>query len=256
MFIRMLSIILLSIILLQFPQIARAEKITLASLDYVPFSSPDLPENGFLAVIATEAFKRAGYDLEIVYVPWKRALTGSKAGNYDGILGAFRTPEREQYFYYSKAVSKLDNVFVYLGDGMTTTAVIKAAIVGVIRGSSLYGDLKENDFFSVTEVDSYEQGLKMVVGGRMKAMLIDRILFSYQMNNDDVLKKHAAQFAAISPPFSSNPLYILVSRKHPDGAKIVAAFNAAYVEMSEDGSIGLIMSRFGLRELSVPPEGS
>ncbi|NOR23845.1 MAG: hypothetical protein GQ542_05525 [Desulforhopalus sp.] len=52
----------------------------MATLNWQPFYGENLPKNGFYAELSREAFKRAGYDLIITFVPWKRAVQMARTG--------------------------------------------------------------------------------------------------------------------------------------------------------------------------------
>ena len=75
--------------------------VKMATAPWAPYYSPDLPNGGYIPDITREAFKRVGYDFEVEYMPWKRALEMSRKGRYDGILGVFYSEERGEYFIFS-----------------------------------------------------------------------------------------------------------------------------------------------------------
>ena len=54
------------------PLTIHAENLTLATVDWPPFYASNLPENGFYTAITKEAFKRAGYDVQIEFVSWNQ----------------------------------------------------------------------------------------------------------------------------------------------------------------------------------------
>ena len=102
---------LLCLLLLVGSTTAKAERqnLTLATDNWQPYYSEQQAQQGPISEIAKRAFEQAGYKLEIKFVPWKRALEQAKVGFYDGVLGAFKNQERQQFFWYSDpvAVSRL-----------------------------------------------------------------------------------------------------------------------------------------------------
>ena len=74
------------------------KKVTLATDPWPPYYGPDLENQGYFTEISRAAFQRAGYQLVVEFVPWKRALKMAKTGKYDGVLGAFYNDERTQWF--------------------------------------------------------------------------------------------------------------------------------------------------------------
>jgi len=51
-----------------------AEPLRFVTVDWAPFYAQNLAGQGFYSVLTREAFARAGYELEISFVPWKRAM--------------------------------------------------------------------------------------------------------------------------------------------------------------------------------------
>jgi len=49
--------------------IVAAQTITLATMNWPPFYSNDLPEHGFFTAISKEAFKRTGYEMKVKFFP-------------------------------------------------------------------------------------------------------------------------------------------------------------------------------------------
>jgi polar amino acid transport system substrate-binding protein len=80
---------------------AQASEINLITADYSPFYGPNLPNEGPITEIVTEAFNKAGYQVSVKYVSWARAMADAKAGKADGLHGAWYSKEREQWFAYS-----------------------------------------------------------------------------------------------------------------------------------------------------------
>src|SRR3990167_6079785 len=94
---RVVAIYLLSSFGLVSPTVAAAEIIRLASLEWPPYTGAQLPDGGESTATLKAAFAAAGYQLEVDFLPWERALALAKAPN-SGYAGYF--PE-----YFSDAIS-------------------------------------------------------------------------------------------------------------------------------------------------------
>lgn len=71
------------------PSVIQAETIRFAAIDYCPFScdpSKEEGKEGFMTEVLREAFKQAGYTLEIDILPYVRAVEYVQNGEYDGIV--------------------------------------------------------------------------------------------------------------------------------------------------------------------------
>ena len=63
----------LLIVLLLTSYLAVAEKITLANGEWAPYLSENLKHYGYISRIVKEAFEEEGYEVEYVFLPWKRS---------------------------------------------------------------------------------------------------------------------------------------------------------------------------------------
>ncbi len=57
-----------------------------ATVNAPPLCDETLPDGGLYTAITRKAFQRAGYTLEIKFMPWKRAFELTKSGNCDGLM--------------------------------------------------------------------------------------------------------------------------------------------------------------------------
>ena len=91
---------------------AAEKKMLLVCEEYPPYQ---YSENGRVVGIhndiVEEAAKNLGIKVEIILVPWPRALQMVKTGKADGIFSIFKTKEREEYLYFPKwGISKAKNI--------------------------------------------------------------------------------------------------------------------------------------------------
>ena len=82
-----------------------AEIITIATLDYAPWTGKNLKSNGFVNHVITEAFQHRGYTVKFTYLPWKRGLTETKNGKYAALSYVYWSKDREKEFYLSAPIS-------------------------------------------------------------------------------------------------------------------------------------------------------
>ncbi|MBP7336779.1 ABC transporter substrate-binding protein [Niveispirillum sp.] len=74
-----------------------ASTVRLTSLDWPPFSGPDLPNRGLSTAIVERTLARAGLMLEVEFLPWQRAVTtGLKAQGRAGYFPEYRTAALDQ----------------------------------------------------------------------------------------------------------------------------------------------------------------
>ncbi len=68
--------------------------IRLATLDWQPYVAQQLENYGFTSEIVTTAFNRAGYHVQISFMPWIRVLAEVERGTYDAMYPAYFSQER------------------------------------------------------------------------------------------------------------------------------------------------------------------
>jgi polar amino acid transport system substrate-binding protein len=83
------------------------KRFTFVTVDFPPYYGEELPEYGWVSEIARKALEIKGYEVEIRFIPWVKALEGTQDGDYDALLGAYRTHERDELYYFSLPVGQV-----------------------------------------------------------------------------------------------------------------------------------------------------
>ena len=68
----------ISLSAVQFTKTANAESIAVNTLEWPPYTSAGLPKGGATTEIVKQAFKAAGLQTDVNYLPWKRAISSAK----------------------------------------------------------------------------------------------------------------------------------------------------------------------------------
>ena len=226
---------------------ASGQTLTLATLNWEPFYSENLPEEGFFTALSREAFKRAGYDLKVEFIPWKRALEMAKKGKYDGILGAYHNKDRETYFIFPDPVAHNEEVFLQKkGKGISFQSFddLKPYTIGGLNGGAPIKELTEKGF-KTEGVSKDIQTVKKLHAGRIDLMIWGKQNFYFALRNMADYKPYQNAFEILEPPFKSYGLYCPISKTRADAREIVDKFNAALKAMKSDGTYDDILIRFG-----------
>lgn len=226
--------------------LAQEKTINLATDPWPPYYGPDMDKEGYFTEIVTEAFKKAGYDCNIHFVPWKRALEMSKTGKYDGILGAFYTEERTKDFAYSEPISESHLAFFSKkGKGIRyqTLKDLSQYTIGVIRGYYHSEEFKEATDLKKEEVNRAEQNIEKVLAGRIDLFIDSQEVISYLLNT--TLSRYQDELEMIEPIYRTNALYVLISKKHPQYQQIVNDLNQGLQMLKEDGAYDAIIEARG-----------
>ncbi len=232
----------------QAPPTAYSEEhiVKLATLDWPPYVGKDLPKYGFTTAIVSEAFKRAGYEVKIDFMPWARVLQEAEAGQYDAAYPEYYSEERVKTFFLSESFAvgplgfykrKADNI-IY-----TKLEDLKPYRIGVVLGYTNTPEFDAADYLQKDAVNSDEQNLRKLLLGRVDLIVIDKFVGQYIIKTSIPEAADALEF--INPPLLEQPLYVIFSRQAAGSEQKLQAFNAALKTMREDGTLERILKEYG-----------
>ncbi len=228
-------------------------KVSLAAMEVPPFYGKNLPENGVIAAITREAFQRAGYQFEIKFMPWKRALGGAQNGLFDGVLGLYITQERERSLFFTDTIYQSQQVFIRkttLKKKHQPKQDFNQLLIAVQLGTHQAMAAREQGF-NVYPTNTNFNSLVLLAKERVDLALMSYEHFRYIQGSEEGKKINWNEIQVVTPPFHSYGIYNAFSRKLPHGDEITQTFNKQLLAMKQDGSYEQILSRFGF---SVIPE--
>lgn len=239
--------VLLAILAFAAPAWADTPPLRLTASDWKPYVDSSQQRHGVVVAMVTTALKRAGYPSSLTFEPWPGSLEKTQGGEYDILIGIWKTPERATQFDLSEPF--LVNRITLMGKGTRPYSIYnKADLAGLRIG------VVEDYAYSAKKYDT--SGLEIVGGGsvqenveRLLAGDLDLILGDHLAMRHEVDKKSAARQITISPDaLDTRGLRIAVSRTREDHATIVAAFNKAIADMKSDGTYNDILGGYGINQ--------
>ncbi|MCP4119838.1 MAG: amino acid ABC transporter substrate-binding protein [Desulfobacteraceae bacterium] len=225
---------------------AGGEKLIFATDSWAPYYGPDLKNNGFIAEITRAAFKKAGYEIEIKFMDWNRAMQMAKKGKYDGIVGAYFSEERANFFKYPDSIGNVEVVLCgRKGDNIKFTSLedLKPYKIGVLRG---YVNSKEFDaasFLKKEPVEKTEINIKKLLKGRVDLIVDSKAVLQDRINRN--FKNAVGKFEFLTPALQTNKLYTILSKTVPGYEKKAEDFNKGLKMILEDGTVIEILKRHG-----------
>lgn len=241
-----LSLFSFQLLLLSVPAISTEKTIVLATDEWAPYYSNGLEQNGFFAEITKEAFHRAGYDCQIKFVPWERAMTLAKKGMYDGVLGAYYTKPREEHFGYSIPVSEDHVYFFWLKDRAIDYRELTDLIpykIGVVNGYHYSDEFDRADYLNKIGNYDVESNVRLLLKGRIDVLLGSEKVIKMILKQDYFLDQGRVQMSNF--PLSSKKLYILVSHQSQHHESAIRDFNHSLKNMKKDGTVEAILLKHG-----------
>lgn len=226
-----------------------AETMVLAAADTQPTAFlVDGKPTGMLVDLVTEAYRRAGYSVEIKLMPWARCLRAAEIGTVDGVFSTFRLPERERFLAFSKEAlttqviaffARRDSTLSFDGD----LGKVRDVKIGIINGTS-YGErfdvaVKDRALLNVEQTNSIESNLKKLAFGRVDLIPSYRYVALEMAKRLDLL----SQIKEVSPPLDSVPTYLAFTKVR-DLRKWSDDFDTALASMKQDGTYDRIIGQY------------
>lgn len=225
-----------------------AQTITAAGDPWPPFIDPDHPQQGVAVELVKAAFASQGDELKFTFAPWQRALDGVKEGEYDVLVGAWKTQEREGFLKFSEPYLSNDVKFIKKkGSDFEYSGIDSLAgkTVGTVRGYG-YGDAFEQaSNFKKEEAANLMPSVLKVIGGRIDLTLEDEVAAKSMISKEN--PEALAQIEFVATPLSSNGLYLASGQKNPKSDEIVASFNKGLAAIKADGTFDAILQRNGIK---------
>lgn len=227
------------------------ETVELVTLNWPPYYGEELPDGGFVTTVAREAFARSGYDMEVTFVPWARAMAQAEAGNADGLLGAYHNERRAEKFRFSEALYNDHVGFIALADSgiesYDTLRDLEGYTVGLGRGFTVSPAFDNADYIDKDPARNNEVNIHKLFAGRVDLVVESWFVIA---NRIEELGYPREDVVFVEPPVATNGLYVALSRELANDAELIAAFNEGLAEMRADGTYDDLRERFDM-----PPEG-
>lgn len=199
---------------------------------------------GIYPVLLTAIFERMSVDVEIIALPWKRALLMGKNGHV-GIGGIYQTAERLKVFDYSIPLyTECVMLFVRKQYDFTVTDLtdLKGKTIGGLLGWS-YGDAldqaRKKGQLLVDEVQNDEANFKKLISGRLDGVL------ALDLSGKLIIRQegYQDQIVVVDKPVAVNDTHLVFAKKSSKN-HLLQQFNAALKSMREDGTYEQVIQHY------------
>lgn len=208
--------------------------------------------------IVREAFARSGVPVRLHTVPYARCKAEMLAGSVVGCIAVganealgtrARLPRTPLYRVRTVLVSR-EHAPIGSCDAHTWPASATVGRVNAYEYAPRFEQALAATRVSVSELGSEPQGLRMLVAGRIDAL----VLQLDSLKTLDYVQRQAGAQAPLQVACDFGPLdsHIGFSVRHRDGALALAAFEQGYAAMLADGSVERILDAWRERLLKSP----
>jgi polar amino acid transport system substrate-binding protein len=224
------------------------KKIVLATDVWEPYYGPDLINKGFFTEITKESFKRVGYNCVVCFVPWKRALELGKSGKYDGLLGAFYSIERTEFFEFSMPICEEQLVFFSKKNTIkkkySSLHDLKGYIIGTVRGYHYTDEFHNANYLTKDVATKTVDNISRLLLGRLDLVLASKLVFLHILRND--YPEIMNTLTRLEPPLVTSKLHITISKQNQNYKQIIQDFNKGLKMIKEDNTFDNILKKHGL----------
>ncbi|MBN9673178.1 substrate-binding periplasmic protein [Roseibium aggregatum] len=205
---------------------AKAETFTFAVGEWPPFVARDSAGFGSHAEAVTQAFRKAGHNVRFEFLPWLRSLETTRHGSIPASFSwAFVEDRQKDFLYPETPLGEARDVYFYRKDRfpegleplsfkeLRTRGLTVVGISGYWYEAALR---KEGVVFQ--GVATEEQAWTMLRHERADIFIENDVVG--QAHSREVLREEAGLIQG-SRPIRIVPLYILFSKAHPDGRRML-----------------------------------
>ncbi|MBU3914067.1 transporter substrate-binding domain-containing protein [bacterium] len=219
------------------------------TMESAPYQSKDMENQGFLVEISKEAFRKVGYDLKIIFVPWKRAMTEAKFGEVDGVLGAWYDEERTKSFEYTDIIGKSTLIFLKRKEQKIeykTLEDLKDYRIGVVGGYAYTDEFDKATFLKKEIVHSTELNLRKLLFKRIDLTPdIEEVIHHIIRSKHP---EHLGTIESVGKPLRVHLIYNIISKKRSNSKKIAQDFNKGLMMIKKDGTYSKILKENGISQ--------
>lgn len=226
------------------PAPAASGALRLVATEFPPYTGAGLQEGGAAAAITRATLARAGLAMELHLRPWARALSEVQQGMWDGIIGAWYSPERERYLAFPQGLG-INNRIGFMARAGSRLAVDDLArlgglTIGVVRDYANPPAFERARLRRDEALDDISN-LRKLLAGRIDLALIDKGVAFHLLQTQ--LPEAAQALVWLEPAVAEQPLYTALSRRDPASAARLAAFNKGLLDLQGSGELARLLKR-------------
>lgn len=218
--------------------------IKIASLDWPPYTAEYLPEQGFTTALVKRVFLNMGYQLEVVFLPWSRAIYESKhrQSEYIGYFPEYPLDDNDVQLSASLGKSEI-NLIQHIDSNI---------IIGRTLDLKRYSFFVVKDYVNTPELDDYiarnvvqplislsdKNSILKIAYKRADLAVIDGKVFDYLITHDEELQAKAKGKVKLHPfALGAQTLHIAFNKHNPKYPELVNQFNAELLRLLNESQI-------------------
>jgi polar amino acid transport system substrate-binding protein len=214
----------------------------------VRFVTDKEKDGGFLLAISRAAMEKMGYQVDVEYLPWARALAQVMEGRSEALLGAQYTDERAAKMQYTDVVGLSEMVFFKLKETRVPyqrLEDLQGLTVGTIAQSAYTPEFDSATYFKKDPAPDYLTNIDKLLDRRIPLFVEKKyvVLNTLRTRFPDA----ARRVDTLRVPLKELKFFDCFSKASPGYAQKVKDFNAGLALIMKDGTYRAIMDK-GMHE--------
>jgi polar amino acid transport system substrate-binding protein len=240
------------IALIIYPLGAKSASVNMAAAELDPHAGLLLPHNGWVPQVLGIALKDSGYEFNVDFLPFRRALLSAQNGDYDAISPLYISDDREQSLYFSQSLGISRTLLFYRSTKpikFKEIADLSGLHIAIMRGARVNDEFDRATNFHRIEVTSYEQLVRMLMMGRVDALVGDEFVVRAAMENNSTSKDaHLVRGEIVQGKIAlaTQGIYAAVSKKAIEPEAIVRAISKGITKLKVSGEYSKILAQHGI----------
>jgi polar amino acid transport system substrate-binding protein len=221
--------------------------IQLTSLDWPPYTAPQLARRGATTAVVSAAMASMGYRVEVSFFPWNRATALVRGrSSYIGYFPEYISKEVSSDFLLSDPIGSGPLGLAEHVDGPIHWSSLDDLAhfqVGVVIGyvnSDRFDDRVRQGRQRVDYARSDKQNLLKLAAKRVPLAVIDRRVFDYLTRHDPQVAAVAGKLRFNARLLETKLLYVCF-RRTPEGERMRKVFNEGLKKIDADVVMGLAL---------------
>ena len=233
-------------------EIIEPDKVLIVTSDYLPYTTSDQHQPGFLDEIVLEALNRSGIDYEIRYYPWERCREMLRNGEAWASYPYGFSEENMKDFNFSVPIFSTQHLYYYRENQdifKDTSRVFKHLkdFKGLTFGGTngyWYGDPSTIKAMGINVewAGDTEALVKMLYARRIDFFIEDKYVAENIIQR--LYKDEQEVFQTLNHSAREHDYYMILSKSYPKTDQLKKSFNEAYKSIFYDGAYQRIMENY------------
>jgi polar amino acid transport system substrate-binding protein len=235
------TILVILIILLLSLSVSNAQNISVATGEWIPFTSASMENYGEFTKRVTIVFNEMGIEPDYFFYPWRRCFDAVIKGRVWAAFPYSYTEDRAAKVWFSDMLSCSRTVFFYYRRenslrkyNFNNMADLKAYKIGGVTGY-FYEETFKDANLEVDYVNKEIYAMEKLKMGRIDLLPVNELV------GWNLIRTHfpddAYNFKTLNRPLNEKPLRLIVSKDYPESKKLFDRFNQALQRCIEKGLI-------------------